>query len=215
MKIMPLKTKNNYNQKSLKGFTLGVAMIMMGILVTVSLGMSVLLLRDLKQASLTESSSRAYNLADGFMTCLVSYENTIRNYDNGVNIGGLFPENISFSYDSKYKDKIPLDNVTNLVSYDKTSLTCFDKQIFDETGTGLNKTQILPAGSNDPLDYQNGGVKTNIKIQTDEMEKKMNNTCLEADIYAKPGKDKLFIVRSRTPCTGSKVIERVIARYIQ
>lgn len=227
-KTLKIKKENTFKkllQKSHKGFTMGVAMVIMAILVTVSLGMSILLLRDLKQASVTEKSSEAYNLSDGFMSCLTSYENTIKHYTlTGDYDTGLFPESVSFNYDSNYKD-INTDNSGSHRVYEKNSITCFGLPILlsnpapytlgrsNFTVVSADSSNLATPTTSSPIIY-NKGVKTIINLQTTEMKNK-NDTCLVAEIYSTSTQDKLFITRAKTPCSGSKIIERVIARYIQ
>ncbi|MDQ5957248.1 MAG: hypothetical protein QG614_223 [Patescibacteria group bacterium] len=205
-----MKTQN------IKGFTLGIAMIIMGILITVSLGMSTLLLRDLKQASITESSSRAFNLADGFMNCLVSYEKNTMKTNNGYgDYGGLFANIENDQYNENYIDRTPLQGMAT-TSYTKNSLTCFGSQILDQSSGDMNKTTITQTDSSDPVspDYI-GGAKTTITIQTNEMKNNMNNTCLVGEIYGSQNANKLFVVHAKTPCIGDRIIERIITRSVQ
>lgn len=213
----------NKNKKNMRGFTLGMAMIIMAILVTVSLGMSTLLLRDLKLVSVTERSSIAYNLADSMMSCVTSYENHIR-YNNpvtGIDETGLFPTSTDFLYDINYKENYTTSDINTQIHYEKDSITCFDKKILDINDTSVvdikNKVTLTSPASTMPIGYS-GGALTMIRIQTANMKKNLNDACVVAEIYATTTQfstDKLIITRGKIPCIGDKVVERVIVKKVQ
>ena len=198
------------NKKSLpmRGFTLGVAMIIMGVLITITLGMSALLLRDIKTASVTEKSSTAYNLADGMMNCILSYDNQIRYYDASNNdVAGLFPTSTTSTYNSNYK-------TSDGLHYLQDSIKCFEKSILTNTFVP-NTYSVEPANIQNAPPQYDGGVRTNISIKSDFMSNNLYNSCVKAEIYAKDNQEKLFITRASVPCTGDKTIERVIVRSVQ
>ena len=203
---------------SMRGFTLGVAMIIMGILVTISVGMSALILKDLKLVSITEKSSIAYNIADSILACTTSYENHIRyiNPSTGADEAGLFPTSTLYNYDTNYKENYTTADVSSQLNFDKNSIKCFDLEILDTSNPDpKNITSIVAATSaNAPANYI-GGVRTTIKVQSDYMKSKMRDACAEVEIYSAPTQDKLFVAKGKVPCTGSKVVERVIVKSVQ
>ena len=217
MQIKLLNLTNN--KKNMRGFTLGVAMIIMGILVTISIGMSTLLLKDLKLVSVTEKSSIAYNIADSILACATSYENHIR-YINpaGVDDTGIFPTSTQYTYDTNYKENYTNSNTT----LNKDSIKCFDKEILDIVSSQSldkeikkNETFIEPATvSNSPTIYL-GGVKTTVRVQTDYMKSNLRDACAEVEIYSIDSQDKLFVAKGKVPCTGPKIIEKVIVKSVQ
>ena len=217
MQIKLLNLTNN--KKNMRGFTLGVAMIIMGILVTISIGMSTLLLKDLKLVSVTEKSSIAYNIADSILACATSYENHIRYINRlGVDDTGIFPTSTQYTYDTNYKENYTNSNTT----LNKDSIKCFDKEILDIVSSQSldkeikkNETFIEPATvSNSPTIYL-GGVKTTVRVQTDYMKSNLRDACAEVEIYSIDSQDKLFVAKGKVPCTGPKIIEKVIVKSVQ
>ena len=219
-KIIQSKLKSAQNRFAcaanikMRGFTLGISMIIMSVLVAMSIGMSTLLLRDLKIASVTQKASVAYNLADAALSCTSSYESHLRKLNGaGSDIGGLFPEVKPYSYlPANYTENYTGNNY----HYTQESITCFGKEILDQSGSDpLNITSVESAnGSNAPSDYI-GGVKTTVRIQTDYMKSSLFDSCAQVVIYHVTGKDKLFVSSGKVPCTGSQVIEKVIVKSVQ
>ena len=233
MQIKFLKLNINYasnfslerenKTSAMRGFTLGVAMIIMGILVTISIGMSTLLLKDLKLVSVTEKSSIAYNIADSILACATSYENHIRYINpSGVDDTGIFPTSIPYNYDSNYKENYTTANTANQLSFDKSSIKCFDQEILDEINSDPKNITKVMAINNADTDRENdgpsnyaGGVKTIVRVQTDYMKSNLRDGCAEVEIYSITSQDKLFVAKGKVPCTGSKIIEKVIVKSVQ
>ena len=86
----------NFNIK-VRGFTMGLALVIVASMLLISVSISTILIRDLKNSAANEKSVIAYNLAESALECIVSHENNIRYFDTlGNNITGLFP--ISLNY---------------------------------------------------------------------------------------------------------------------
>ncbi len=197
---------NKYNNKGMRGFTLGMSMIIMSILLTVALGMSIILLRDLKNSDNVIRSTVAYNLADGAMSCISGYEKRIRYINpSGIDETGFFATNTDYSYDDAYIENFTGENY----NFNKDSLTCFEIDLLGES----TLTEVMNS-KDGPAEYV-GGVRTNITLQTPDMINYAFGSCVEVEVYGKGNMEKLIITRAKLPCTGSNQVERVLVRSVQ
>ncbi len=87
---------SNLNIK-VRGFTMGLALVIVASMLLISVSISTILIRDLKNSAANEKSVIAYDLAESALECIISYENNIRYFDiNGNNITGLFPVSLNY-----------------------------------------------------------------------------------------------------------------------
>jgi hypothetical protein len=191
-----MKTKNTkISSLKLRGFTMGLALIIVAVMLLISVSISTLLLRDLKNSASNVKSAIAYNLAESGLECMSAFENNIKYIDSTGNIiTGLFPTSTSYVYGSvSYNSAIPLVSpgyankdwqVTSEIAndgkneiYKKDSIKCFGIPIIDNVVTNpanfpLPSTvttleTVTASPSNGPASFV-GGVVTHIKIKKDE-----------------------------------------------
>ncbi len=174
---------NKINNFKNSGFTMGLALVIVASMLLISVSISTLLMRDLKNSAANEKSVIAYSLAESAIECIVSYENNIRYFDTaGNNITGLFPTSTTYSI-------TPAENITGSAqngyaykNYQVGSLT--NKFLTEEDircfGNEILSNINLPSGDSDvkttlsiadplkvPTGYAVSGVVTYIKIRTD------------------------------------------------
>jgi hypothetical protein len=211
--IKNLKLKVSLKHKSMRGFTMGLALIIVAAMLLISVSISTLLLRDLKNSASNIKSSIAYNLAESALECAAGYENNIKYFDaSGAVITGIFPVSTSYAYvplsygsgtagyaNSQWSDVN--DNTDNGAKYKLDSIKCFGESILYEVNNdadmsdnstttikSLTSPVAMPAGFA-------GGVVTSIKIKKDlslyvgtdlqdSFKKYLQNACVSLDVYA-------------------------------
>lgn len=193
MKILNTNKINNFKNS---GFTMGLALVIVASVLLISVSISTLLIRDLKNSAANEKSAIAYSLAESALECIISYENNIRYFDTlGNNITGLFPASLNYlnsalSYANNelpvvsatqegyaYRD-YQVDGATNKFLA-KKDIRCFGNEILsniniipsnesdvETTLNSLTPTLNAPAGYYSSNSALNG-VVTYIRIKTD------------------------------------------------
>jgi hypothetical protein len=180
----------------MRGFTIGLALVIIASMLLISVSISTLLIRDLKNAAANEKSVIAYNLAESALECIINYENNIRYYDDlGNNITGLFPvsKNYLNTFNPYASNELPKAEDTSLnpkngYSYKtfqvgspdnkfvlKKDIKCFGNEILSNINPSTIPSNndvytILQEASlnpNSPSDYIANGVVTSIKIKKD------------------------------------------------
>jgi hypothetical protein len=173
----------SFNIKS-RGFTLGLALIVVATTLLISVSISSILIRDIKNSTANERGSMAYNLAESALECAVGYESNIRYFDiAGNNITGVFPAslnhvNTSISYSANeferaespfgvaqngyaYKNYIVGNTNNTNRFFTKEDVRCFGNEILSNINpptTPPNNeviTTLDPATSNAPTGYYN------------------------------------------------------------
>lgn len=196
---------NNLNKiigNSNKGFTMGMSIIVLGIALTLSAAMAVMLLKDVARSNTAIVSAKAYYLADSALACVNSYER----YLLDVNGDGPFP--------TSTPDFPNFNNYTDIVSgdiYDGEYIKCLGVKIFDVSNTAITAISNLGIA---PINYLNG-IKTEITLEGNSLLDEAGNACVILDVYASSSQDKMIVSTARIPCTGNKVIERTIVRTIK
>jgi hypothetical protein len=206
-------TKNIHNA----GFILGMALIILSVLLTVSISMTTILIRELKLSSATSASHTAYYLADSAMSCITALNRNAAPYDETLLSTTIYPDSSSWNGSV----------LGNQTTWATSSITCFQYPLFDagniintppsDPVNMKNKTLIQnidgSAGITSPALYQGGGgVKTSIQIENTEFDTYFEKACVNIEIYTKPGTPNLVVTRGSVPCTGEKRVERVLVR---
>lgn len=195
---------NNLNTSSFKkinnfrnsGFTMGLALVIVASVLLISLSISTIMIRDIKNASANEKSVIAYSLAESALECIISYENNIRYFDDkGNNVTGLFPVSINYfnsalpyannelpvasTVQGGYSYKDYQADGTNNKFLAKKDIRCFGNEVLSNINTIPSNDSdvettlnLLTPTSNAPTNYYSSnptlnGVVTNIKIKTD------------------------------------------------
>jgi hypothetical protein len=180
----------SFNIKS-RGFTLGLALIVVATTLLISVSISSILIRDIKNSTANERGSMAYNLAESALECAVGYESNIRYFDVlGNNLTGVFPTSTIYdigpaadafgSPQNGYAYKNYIVGNTNNTNrfFTKEDVRCFGNEILSNINPPTTPpdneviTTLNPATSNAPAGYYNvnpllNGVLTKINIKKD------------------------------------------------
>lgn len=208
--------KNMFRQKNVKckelfkvkGFTLGLALIIVAATLLISISISTLLIRDIKNSASNTLNSIAYNLAESGLECISGHEDSIRYFDiEGNNVTGLFPTSTSYNYaiakdqnditpSAGYSSKdytiTNTDNKNKFFNIDQVK--CFGYNVLVDTTGALDAngsfTKILVNDSTAPAGYYsvvpaNNGVVTQIKIIKDVSELDVMNNLSFFEKYLK------------------------------
>jgi hypothetical protein len=182
--------QNTQKSRAVKGFTLGLALIIVAATLLISISITTLLLREIKNSSANTLNSIAYTLAESGLECVSGFEENIRYFDlAGVNVTGLFPTSTSYVYDvAKSQNETPpsagyagryytTDNQDNKnKTFTKDQIKCFGYKIVDDVSGAPSidgsYTKISNNDATAPLGYYsaipvNNGVVTEIKIKKD------------------------------------------------
>lgn len=203
--------------KNLKGFTLGMSVIILAATVTISLSISTVILRQLKITSVASDSQLAYQLADSLMTCFTTNEFEFGFIDSSGR-NRLFPTNPT-----------NLKNwFANVTDYNPKTLKCMDSRIFSDNMIDVNSpnpesaiftSSSLGATVNasttitySDLPVYTGGAVTKFFIKRSDFPK---DGCAEIEVHTAPNTSRTFISKGKVPCYGEKRIERSITKIIQ
>lgn len=202
----------NYKQQP-RGFILALAMVILSVVLTISIAVTIVLMRDLNSSTTNVASHTAYYFADAVMTCALSYERTIRNQND--NSTGVFPVSMnSLDGNSNYKFN---DFNTPSTLYTPEGIKCLDSPLFSNINSSSNnKTTIKTVDEvGGSTIYRNGGVRYQTTIQNQEMSSRdFNRACVILEVYGKAGEEKLFITKGQVPCGKADSVERVIVRKV-
>jgi hypothetical protein len=194
-KIKNIFIKNTYKKTiQIRGFTMGLALIIVSSMLLISVSISTLLMRDIKNSASNIKSSIAYNLAESGLDCAYSLESNVKYFDNrGDVVTGVFPTStIPFKNPASYdalndaitegfaskdwsKDNFddsgtPINDINK--TYNIDTLKCFGVNILSDIKTGSNITDISTTSLKNidtgkaPKGFV-GGVVTHINIKKD------------------------------------------------
>jgi hypothetical protein len=109
--------------KKIKGFTVGLAVIIGSAMLMISVSITSILISDIKNSAVNTNSATAYNLAESVLSCAVSLDKNIRYYDgtNSSNIedlGGIFPKNLKIFDQSPVQGNNPPVTPYRVPAYD-------------------------------------------------------------------------------------------------
>ncbi len=211
--------KKNLKQKHNTGFILGMALIILSVLLTVSISMTTILIKELKLSSATSASHTAYYLADSAMSCITALNRNAMPSDTTQFSTSIYPDNTTWN------STVNPPVLANTTTWATSSMTCFSYALFSpgnitktlssDPVNMQNKTLIQNIDStvSSPTTYQGGGgVKTSIQIKTIEFDTYFEKACVTIEIYTKPSTPNLVVARGSVPCTGEKRVERVLVR---
>jgi streptogramin lyase len=127
-----------------RGFTIGLALIITSSVLLITISITSILIRDIKNSASDEKSSIAYNLAESALECAVSYENNIREFDSsGNNITGVFPT----SYSTTPVTTPPVSGILGTTGSNPQGITIDSAgNIYTANYNSHNLTKITPAG---------------------------------------------------------------------
>ncbi len=192
-KIKNIFIKNNYKKTiQMRGFTMGLALIIVSSMLLISVSISTLLMRDIKNSASNIKSSIAYTMAESALECAYSLESNIKYFNkDGDIVTGVFPVGTTYlktpaSYDvlndlvnpgfaSKdwSKDNTGEDeDVDRNKTYNINTLKCFGVPILDDIKTGASitsdsTTTLKEIEVNKAPNGFAGGVVTHINIKKD------------------------------------------------
>lgn len=223
--------KKNQNKKINKkrGFVLGLALIILGAVLTIGIAISTLLIRDLKLSIASVDSNMAYALADSMLTCAGTLDNdfivtTILGEDKKV-----FPSK---------KDLLTYYDVEYRSLYDISTLQCLESPIFSgsllntdvsvSTSTSVLETTktvgaiVQQIKSTTSISHINpatddsayaDGVLTKFEVIGDHLP---SRSCVTLEVYAASSTgDRMYIARAKVPCVGPRIIERVLVKVLE
>ncbi len=189
-KIFKQINRKYKNFLQIRGFTLGLALIIVAATLLISISISTLLIRDIKNSASNTLNSIAYNLAESGLECISGHEDSIRYFDlEGNNVTGLFPTSTAYTYQvaKDQNDSSPsagysskdytitnTDNKNKFFNIDQVK--CFGYKILNNTTGAVDSdgsfTKVTANDSTAPAGYYsavpaNNGVVTQIKIAKD------------------------------------------------
>lgn len=207
--------------KNVRGFTMGLALVIVASMLLISVSISTILIRDLKNSAANERSSTAYNLAESALECIISYENDIRYFDiGGNNITGVFPVSINHLNGSAYASN-PFQNADTLLGlpqsgyayknyiagsndnkfFAKKDVRCFGNEILTDinptsppTDDKVYTTLSNASIATAPSGYGTG-VVTKIQIKTD----------INYDLFGNANTQKLFSEYLQNSCVDINI----------
>ncbi len=217
------------NQKNEKGFVLGLALIILGAVLSIGIAISTLLIRDLKLSIASVDSNIAYALADSILTCAGALDNDFSITTTLGEQKKVFPtnKNLSAFFDNEYR-----------ATYDIATLKCLESPIFSgsplsadlssaTTTNTLSSTKTVNSlvqqiKSTTTMSYISpstdspiyaGGVLTKFEVSGDQLPGK---SCVTIEVYAASTTgDRMYIARGKVPCVGPRVIERVVVKVVE
>lgn len=205
MSINKFKNKN-------RGFVLGIAMIVLTVLLTLSISITIILLRDLKGSNISYDTRVASALADSALMCA---ESVFKNFKNEAPVNrSIFPVITSFvavHFDS---------NPGNFPYVDPTTVSCFDVPIFP---AGLTSAGAAPAtGTVSGSGYQATTTVTTSNVQAYDRGAKVfvqikrndfaRSACAEIEMHTTSTGAVLIIGRGKVPCDSTSRVERVVVK---
>ncbi len=200
------------NRKQNRGFVLGIAMIVVAVLLTLTIAISIVMLRDLRQSSISYDTRIAATLADSATMCA---ESVFKNFKNDGTVNrSLFPVINAFlatHFDS---------NTGNFPYVDPTTVGCFDVPLFPSaftvtsagpaTTTVSNATYISTTTiSVSNVSTYSGGAKVNVQIKRFDFPR---FACAEIEMHTTSTGAVLIIGRGKVPCDSSSRVERVVVK---
>ena len=221
-------TKNKRNSRE-RGFVLGLALIILGAVLSIGIAISTLLIRDLKLSIASVDSNIAYSLADSMLTCGGALDNDFSITTTLGEQKKVFPtnKNLAAFYDTEYR-----------ATYNIATLKCLESPIFSgspltadvtsaTTTSTLSSTKTVGSVvqniiSTTTMSYLNpsygtdaytGGVLTKFQVAGDHLP---SRSCVTLEVYAASTTgDRMYIARGKVPCVGPRVIERVVVKVVE
>lgn len=199
--------------KKNRGFVLGIAMIVLTVLLTLSIAITIVLLRDLKQSNISYDTRVASALADSSLACA---ESIFRNFKSADNTRSLFPTSTGVILSTHFNN----NGSTGFPAVDPTTVGCFDVPMFPSALTGASTfiatTTYTAAGytgtttvSTSTVGSYAGGAKVMITIKRDDFPR---FACAEIEMHTTSTGAVLIIGRGKVPCDSTSRVERVVVK---
>jgi hypothetical protein len=177
----------------LKGFTIGLAIIISSSMLIISVSITTLLISDVKNTLINTSSATVYNLAESVLDCAISHDKNIRyfsgsNASNIQDLSGIFPKNLKIfdqvydgdttlatyktpNYDALsdtftpgYADKNYSISGFDNKSYVMNSIKCLNYSILDNLVPNVTVNVYAPTNAPTYLAQYSGGVITTVNF---------------------------------------------------
>lgn len=200
----------NNIKKQNRGFVLGIAMIVLTVLLTLSISITIILLRDLRGSSISYDTRVASALADSSLLCA---ESIFKNYKSVGNDRSLFPVVTTLSPNTHF-------NSGDFAYVDPTTVGCFDVPIFQ---AGLTSAPAAPAtGTVSAAGYEatttvtmstvqayDRGARVLVQIKRSDFAR---SACAEIEMHTTSTGAVLIIGRGKVPCDSTVRVERVVVK---
>ena len=196
MKRLFLKIKNVRKLK--RGFILPFAILIATLILSVSLGVSSILVKEIFFSNLNRESSISYYAADTAMECAVAIENI-----NQAG-GGIFPNGELGNEATSTFININTDRHTNFSS---TTIFCATVPIFDSSISSFKVEDCTEIFCANGMDFQGKTSTFNMRMDLGDGEFR----CANVSVTKTPTKRRI-ISRGYNTCnlSGNNVIERAI-----
>jgi hypothetical protein len=203
MSINKFKNKN-------RGFVLGIAMIVLTVLLTLSISITIILLRDLKGSNISYDTRVASALADSALMCA---ESIFKNFKSNSNDRSLFPIDMSEAPNYHF-------NTSGKFAYvDPTTVGCFDVPIFPAslhagaapaTGTvSTSNYSSITTITYSTVGSYSQGTKVWSQIKRNDFAR---SACAEIEMHTTSTGAVLIIGRGKVPCDSTSRVERVVVK---
>ncbi len=203
MSINKFKNKN-------RGFVLGIAMIVLTVLLTLSISITIILLRDLKGSNISYDTRVASALADSALMCA---ESIFKNFKSNTNDRSLFPIDMSEAPNTHF-------NISGKFAYvDPATVGCFDVPIFPAS---VQAGAAPATGTLSTTDYKStttitystvGAYSQGTKVWTQIKRNDFaRSACAEIEMHTTSTGAVLIIGRGKVPCDSTSRVERVVVK---
>ncbi len=224
-----MQTNTMQKNKQSRGFVLGLALIILGAVLSIGIAISTLLIRDLKLSIASVDSNIAYALADSMLTCAGALDNDFSITTSLGEEKKVFPTNkdLSAFFDTEYR-----------ATYNIATLKCLESPIFSGsplstdlssatttntlTSTKTVNSVVQQIRSTTTMSYISpftdspiyaGGVLTKFEVSGDHLPGK---SCITLEVYtASTTGDRMYVSRGKVPCSGPRIIERVVVKVVE
>lgn len=200
----------NKTKKQNRGFVLGIAMIVLTVLLTLSISITIILLRDLRGSNISYDTKIASTLADSALMCA---ESVFKNFKSNTNDRSLFPIDMSEAPNYHF-------NTSNLFTYvDPATVGCFDVPLFP---AGVQAGAAPATGTLSTSDYRSTttinystvsaysrGTKVWVQIKRNDFPR---FACAEIEMHTTSTGAVLIIGRGKVPCESTSRVERVVVK---
>lgn len=198
------------NRKQNRGFVLGIAMIVVAVLLTLTIAISIVMLRDLRQSNISYDTRIAATLADSATMCA---ESVFKNFKSTSTDRSLFPTVTSLPPNVHF-------NSTDFPYVDPVTVGCFDVPIFPSAFTTTSSVPATTTVSNatyistttisvSNVSTYSGGAKVNVQIKRFDFPR---FACAEIEMHTTSTGAVLIIGRGKVPCDSSSRVERVVVK---
>jgi hypothetical protein len=202
----------NNSKTNNRGFVLGMAMIVLAVLLTLSISITIILIRELKESSISYDTKVASSLADSAMLCAESIFKNFKN-TNPTPDRSLFPVTVLNSPTVHF-------NSGDFAYVDPATVGCFDVPIFQ---ANLIVAGSAPAtGTVSTSDYRATTTVTMSNVQAYDRGAKVFTqikrsdfprfACAEIEMHTTSTGAVLIIGRGKVPCDSTSRVERVVVK---